>query len=318
MALRSVMGNKTNLIVKIDPSADNPISTARAPMMMDTASRPPSNIPLPPNMPSTHPAPPRSKQNHSTWIVLFLLIFFIGGGIGLILMSSGGNSSDTPSTTTQIETDTPQSVVEIIPPTDAPRSNAVSDIEVTVDTQGTIEAELTRLVADNDQQTEQAIAIETELGRLSVIALTTEAAGWTSTPTRTPTATETTTPTRTRTATPTTRASNTPRPPTSTRRPSTLTPTPPTRCSGSLVSRLEMGGEGRVTRYPNQANNMRDAPSTSGDKIGEIPPLGEFYVVSGPRCNDGYAWYEVNYRGVIGWTAESGDGDYWLEPWEID
>ncbi|MBN8620941.1 MAG: SH3 domain-containing protein, partial [Anaerolineae bacterium] len=33
-----------------------------------------------------------------------------------------------------------------------------------------------------------------------------------------------------------------------------------------------------------------------------------------PICADGYTWWQVQYRGVIAWTAESDNEDYWLEP----
>jgi hypothetical protein len=48
--------------------------------------------------------------------------------------------------------------------------------------------------------------------------------------------------------------------------------------------------------------------------IGQIPGGTVFVVVSGPQCVSGYAWWQVNYNGVTGWTAEGQGNDYWLEP----
>lgn len=85
----------------------------------------------------------------------------------------------------------------------------------------------------------------------------------------------------------------------------------PVTCPGSLVSRLRVGEKGRVT--PGDANNLREQPSTSAARIGQIPGSGEFLILDGPVCAAGYAWWQVNYNGLIGWTVESGNGEYWLE-----
>jgi hypothetical protein len=82
-------------------------------------------------------------------------------------------------------------------------------------------------------------------------------------------------------------------------------------CSGSLPSRLVVGGQAIVT--PGDANNIRQNPSRSASKIGRIPAGGRFEVLEGPICADGYTWWKVNYTGIVGWTAESGGGAYWLE-----
>lgn len=116
----------------------------------------------------------------------------------------------------------------------------------------------------------------------------------TPTPTRTPTPTATSTPTRTPTAT----------------RPPTATPTL-TACPGVLPSRLRPGDRARVT--PGDPNRLRDLAGLSGRIIGEMPGGSSFIVIEGPVCSDRYAWYRVDFDGIRGWTAESGNGDYWLE-----
>lgn len=85
-------------------------------------------------------------------------------------------------------------------------------------------------------------------------------------------------------------------------------------CPGALPSRLAAGQQGRVT--PGSPNRMRDVPTTAGTRIGEIPGGAVFTVLEGPTCADGYAWWRVNYGGLVGWTAEAGL-EYWLEPMSL-
>jgi hypothetical protein len=63
-------------------------------------------------------------------------------------------------------------------------------------------------------------------------------------------------------------------------------------------------------------NSLRSLPGRSSTSvvIGEIPGGGVFNIISGPQCADGYYWWQVNYNGVIGWTAEGQDSTYWIEP----
>ena len=83
-------------------------------------------------------------------------------------------------------------------------------------------------------------------------------------------------------------------------------------CTGLLAPRLVVGQLGAVT--PGNANNMRSEPSKNGTKIGQIPAGGQFAVLAGPNCADGFVWWQVNYEGTVGWTVEGADGEYWLEP----
>lgn len=88
---------------------------------------------------------------------------------------------------------------------------------------------------------------------------------------------------------------------------------PATGCPGAPAPRLTVGGQGRVT--PGVPNKMRNSPGTAGAQIGSIPGEGVFTVVAGPQCADGYLWWQVNYEGTIGWTANGGNGEYWVEPY---
>lgn len=91
-------------------------------------------------------------------------------------------------------------------------------------------------------------------------------------------------------------------------------PTPlPTVCT--LAPRLIVGQRGVVT--PGLPNALRSQPSRNpaiSAVIGQIPGTGIFTVLAGPVCGDGLYWYQVNYNGQVGWTAEGESGVYWLEP----
>ncbi len=88
---------------------------------------------------------------------------------------------------------------------------------------------------------------------------------------------------------------------------------PATDCSGAPAPRLTVGGQGRVT--PGAPNKIRNSPGTAGAQIGSIPGEGVFTVIAGPQCADGYLWWQVNYEGTVGWTANGGGGEYWVEPY---
>lgn len=90
------------------------------------------------------------------------------------------------------------------------------------------------------------------------------------------------------------------------------TPTPtPVVCS--LPPRLLPGSWARVT--PGLPNRLRAEAGFSGRVLGYIPAGGYFSVLSDPVCVGNVYWYQVNYNGLIGWTAEGRGYTYWLEPW---
>ncbi len=84
----------------------------------------------------------------------------------------------------------------------------------------------------------------------------------------------------------------------------------------SLPERLTIGQMAQVTEITS-ANRVRAAAGLGGTVLGEIPPGAIFRVMSGSICADGYRWWQVQYADINGWTAEGGDGQYWLEPLEI-
>ena len=84
------------------------------------------------------------------------------------------------------------------------------------------------------------------------------------------------------------------------------------QCDGSLPPRLIAGQQGQVLVNP--PNRLRTNPSTSSEILSEIPIKEPFSVISGPTCADDFAWWFVNHNGIEGWTAESNQDTYWIEP----
>jgi hypothetical protein len=92
-----------------------------------------------------------------------------------------------------------------------------------------------------------------------------------------------------------------------------IVPNPPAAaCPGAPSPRLAVGTQARVV-LNTTPNNLRDAP-VSGAILGQIPPGGAFTVVAGPTCANAMYWWQVNYTGTVGWTAEGDASGYWLEP----
>lgn len=91
-----------------------------------------------------------------------------------------------------------------------------------------------------------------------------------------------------------------------------LCPAPPEDIS-YMPTRLTVESQARV--LPGLPNNVRAEPSLQGEAIGEIPGEGIFSVLQGPICGEeGYLWWQVDYDGFVGWTAEGRNYEYLLEP----
>ncbi|MDE2776620.1 MAG: SH3 domain-containing protein [Chloroflexota bacterium] len=92
--------------------------------------------------------------------------------------------------------------------------------------------------------------------------------------------------------------------------------TPHVFCAGTMESFLIVGERGRVTLTEDgKWLNLRAGPGAAYDVIGRLAPLASFMVLDGARCDGAYTWYQVDYRGAVGWIAEGGDGQYFAEPW---
>jgi hypothetical protein len=81
---------------------------------------------------------------------------------------------------------------------------------------------------------------------------------------------------------------------------------------------MVVGALGRVADGP--SNRLNDRPARyrtdgTGAKFLKALEAGEtFIVLGGPVCNETLAWWLVNYKGTIGFTAEGNSSGYWIEP----
>ena len=82
---------------------------------------------------------------------------------------------------------------------------------------------------------------------------------------------------------------------------------------GAPAPQLQVGGYGQVT--PGLPNKVRSSPALSAEQTGNIPGEGVFTVLDGPVCAEGLQWWQVNYNGLIGWTADGSGSEYWVEPY---
>jgi WD40 repeat protein len=83
-------------------------------------------------------------------------------------------------------------------------------------------------------------------------------------------------------------------------------------CSTAPFPRLRAGITAQTSS--GQSNNVRDAAHADANRIGQIPPDSQFQVLSEATCADGYYWFQVDYQGLVGWTVEGAEGEYWLFP----
>ncbi|MDZ4763514.1 MAG: protein kinase [Chloroflexota bacterium] len=88
-------------------------------------------------------------------------------------------------------------------------------------------------------------------------------------------------------------------------------------CVGSPVpGRMIVGAPARVASG-GLANRVRSDPSKAdGQVVALMRPGTNFVVVGGPTCDsvDQLRWWQINYGGLVGWTAEGENGEYYLEP----
>ncbi len=96
-------------------------------------------------------------------------------------------------------------------------------------------------------------------------------------------------------------------------------PTPPPAptpiCPDAPPTRLLAWDRGRVLDDDPRSVRIRGLPSLDSDIVAYIPVEGVFFIITGPRCEEGYAWYFVRYGHVEGWIAEGDFTSYFVEPY---
>lgn len=81
-----------------------------------------------------------------------------------------------------------------------------------------------------------------------------------------------------------------------------------------LPPRMTVGQLGQVMGDTPLPNRLRRQPSLSGSIITTIPINELFSVIGGPKCANGILWWQVDYGGRTGWTAEGQNGVYYIRP----
>lgn len=73
------------------------------------------------------------------------------------------------------------------------------------------------------------------------------------------------------------------------------------------------GGVGYM--FAGGAKRIREAPRINAAEIGLVPGDRNFTVVDGQQnvCSDGIRWAQVEFDGVRGWTAQGGNGEFYMQ-----
>ncbi|MEO8608550.1 MAG: hypothetical protein ABI690_11740 [Chloroflexota bacterium] len=92
------------------------------------------------------------------------------------------------------------------------------------------------------------------------------------------------------------------------------TPTPNTgACAGAPAPRLKIGGNGRPTQ---DFSSLRSGIDSNTVIAVMYAARGDvFKVTAGPFCGYGlYNWWQVNFKGTLGYVTEGTGNTYWVEP----
>ncbi len=87
-------------------------------------------------------------------------------------------------------------------------------------------------------------------------------------------------------------------------------------CPNTPTSRLYPNTRGQVTDEDETALRVRSGAGLNNPIIAQIPPRQTFWVLEGPECANGYAWFKVIFgiNAVQGWVAEGDASGYFTEP----
>jgi hypothetical protein len=85
---------------------------------------------------------------------------------------------------------------------------------------------------------------------------------------------------------------------------------PPATCGATQNPFARIGDTGFVA--PGTPNNLRVQASLNSQVLASMNAGETFTVLSNPLCSDGLLWWQVNYRGMIGWTVEGQNGQAWI------
>lgn len=87
----------------------------------------------------------------------------------------------------------------------------------------------------------------------------------------------------------------------------------PSNCSGVLPSRLVVGQNATVT-HDGDSLSLRRGDGIDQPKITTLNEGTVGVVIGGPRCTNGYNWWQIQVGNEVGWSAEADNISYWLQP----
>jgi len=90
----------------------------------------------------------------------------------------------------------------------------------------------------------------------------------------------------------------------------------PTQSCMPGMPHFAIGDQGRVIGLYGQTRNLRTAPGENSPLLFSLIGDISFTVIGGPACSDGMNWWQVQLIArpdVIGWIAEGGPGNYWIQ-----
>jgi hypothetical protein len=79
---------------------------------------------------------------------------------------------------------------------------------------------------------------------------------------------------------------------------------------------LQVNSYAYVNPDPPLPNNLRSEADPNSELLGEIQPRQAMKILAGPKCVDGWQWWNVipSNSDLNGWTAEGDEQTYWLIP----
>lgn len=72
-------------------------------------------------------------------------------------------------------------------------------------------------------------------------------------------------------------------------------------------------GSARISTSSQLSVRMRTGPSLGSAEIRQLRSGAQFDIISGPRCSDGYVWWEIRHNNRTGWIAEGTRSVSWIE-----
>lgn len=85
-------------------------------------------------------------------------------------------------------------------------------------------------------------------------------------------------------------------------------------CEDAPRARLIVLERGLVSTDDTRPLNVRAAPGLAAAIDWQLQVGAVFLVTDGPRCADGYTWFEIRAGERSGWIAEGEPGLYFVEP----